>query len=62
MKKPHSITEICLSILRVALCAGVAVSVIKYLVDSSRQERIVISGLPQNTFPGCGRSTTRPNG
>lgn len=49
MKKPHSITEICLSILRVALCAGVAVSVIKYLVDSSRQERIIISGLPQSS-------------
>ena len=31
------------------MCAGVAVSVIKYLVDSSRQERIVISGLPQSS-------------
>lgn len=49
MKNRHSITDICLYILRAALCVGVAVSVIKYLIDSGRQERIVISGLPQNS-------------
>lgn len=49
MKKQHSVTDICLSILRGGLCVAVAVSVIKYILDSSSRDYIVISSLPQTT-------------
>lgn len=47
--KKHSVTDICLSILRGGLCIAVAFSIIKYIVDSRREDYIVVSGLPQTT-------------
>ena len=49
MKKQHSVTDICLSILRGGLCLAVAVSVIKYKIDTSSRDYIVISALPRTT-------------
>ena len=49
MKKQHSVTDICLSILRGGLCLAVAVSIIKYIIDTSSRDYIVISALPRTT-------------
>ena len=47
MKKPKSITDICLNIVRVGFFIAIGVAIVKYLITSNSREYMVISGLPQ---------------
>lgn len=47
MKKPKSITDICLNIVRIGFFIAIGVAIVKYLITSNSREYMVISGLPQ---------------
>ncbi len=47
MKKPKSITDICLNIVRVGFFIAIGVAIVKYLITSNSREYMVVSGLPQ---------------
>lgn len=47
MKKPFSITELSLRILRISIGIAIAVSIIGYYIDVSQTSTIVIQGIPE---------------
>lgn len=47
MKKPFSITELSLKILRISIGIAIAVSIIGYYIDVSQTSTIVIQGIPE---------------
>ncbi len=47
MKKPFSITELSLRVLRISIGIAIAVSIIGYYIDVSQTSTIVIQGIPE---------------
>lgn len=60
MKKPFSIAELSLRILRISIGIAIAVSIIGYLIDISQTSTIVIQGIPQRSTAEADLSEAAP--